>query len=92
LTGVLLDIMIGDIRKRLSNFKERWQNSELFRKSFRNAGFSSAEYFLLQIMTLVATPFFVSRLGVDKYGIWMLANSVMGLFLPIWPIIIQWVS
>ena len=73
--------MTDKIRKWLKHLKNKLnprRRSGLFRRSLRNASFSSTEYIFLQILMFIATPFFVSRLGVDKYGIWMLVNSVMG--------------
>lgn len=53
--------------------------SQDFQKSVRNAAYSSVDYLVLPVLWLVATPVFVSRLGVDGYGIWALANTFMGL-------------
>jgi len=61
----------------ISKFDPR-KRSELFRKSFRNASFNFAEYIVLVILTLITTPLFVHKLGTDKYGIWMLVNSIVG--------------
>jgi O-antigen/teichoic acid export membrane protein len=49
------------------------------RRSLRNAAYNSADYLLLPVLWLVSTPIFVSRLGTDRFGIWMLVNTVMGL-------------
>lgn len=54
------------------------RRSHLFRKALQNASWSSADYILLPILWLFATPFFVHRLGVAEYGIWMLVNSIVG--------------
>lgn len=52
--------------------------SPTFRRSAHNAGWSAADYLVLPLLTLIATPIFVHRLGVEHYGVWMLVNSVMG--------------
>jgi O-antigen/teichoic acid export membrane protein len=54
------------------------QRSPEFRRSLRNVMYSAAGYLLLPILWLLATPTFVSRLGVDRYGIWMLVNTFLG--------------
>lgn len=46
---------------------------------FRNAAFSGLDHLLLPALWLIATPIFVARLGVDRFGIWMLVNSLLGL-------------
>ena len=53
--------------------------SDLFRRSLKNAGWSTADYLVLPILMLATTPFLVNKLGVAQYGIWMLVNSVMGM-------------
>jgi len=55
------------------------RRSDDFRRSLRNATYSSADYLLLPVLWLISTPIFVSRLGTDQFGIWMLANTLMGL-------------
>lgn len=47
--------------------------------ALRNAASSSADYLLAPVIWLVTTPIFVSRLGIEQYGIWMLVNSCIGL-------------
>lgn len=54
------------------------RSSEL-KRSLRNATYSSLDYLLLPILWIVATPILVSQLGTDRYGIWTLANTFMGL-------------
>jgi O-antigen/teichoic acid export membrane protein len=54
------------------------RRSHDFRRSLRNAVYSTADYLLLPILWLITTPIFVSRLGVDQYGIWMLVNTFLG--------------
>jgi O-antigen/teichoic acid export membrane protein len=46
--------------------------------NLRNAVWSIADHLVLPLSLLVATPFFVQRLGVHQYGVWMLVNSVIG--------------
>jgi O-antigen/teichoic acid export membrane protein/glycosyltransferase involved in cell wall biosynthesis len=45
----------------------------------RNALYSLAEYAVVPLLTLAATPYLIHRLGLDVYGIWMLVNSIVGL-------------
>lgn len=51
--------------------------SKDFKRSLRNAIYSIVDYLLLPILWLITTPIFVSRLGVDLYGIWMLSNTFL---------------
>ena len=46
-----------------------------FRRGMRNGGYSVADHLLYGILLLIATPIFVSYLGVERYGIWMLSNT-----------------
>lgn len=46
--------------------------SQNFRNSFWNL-FGTASYPFLVVVT---TPFFIKKLGVDQYGIWVLINSI----------------
>lgn len=64
---------------RLINHFDPRLRSEDFRRSLRNAAYSSADYLLLPVLWLISTPFFISRLGTDRFGIWMLVNTLMGL-------------
>ena len=43
----------------------------------KNSIWNIAEVVLYPLGLLVATPLFINRLGVDQYGIWMLANSII---------------
>lgn len=52
--------------------------SEIFQRSIRNASFSTIEYIITPLLYIISTPFLVHRLGINHYGIWMLANSVAG--------------
>jgi O-antigen/teichoic acid export membrane protein len=54
------------------------QRSESARRSIRNAAYSVAEYLLSSLLMILAAPFLVSRLGVEHYGIWVLANALVG--------------
>src|ERR1035438_6753012 len=54
------------------------RRSPKFQRSLRNSSYSLADYLLLPVLWIVATPIFLRRLGVDQYGIWMLVNTVMG--------------
>lgn len=42
----------------------------------RNAAYNTLDTAALPILMLAATPFVLPRLGLEKYGIWMLANSI----------------
>ena len=73
--------MINKIKQFFRNLPNKLnprKRSELFQRSLKNASFSSADYLVLPVLWLIATPFFVSRLGTDEYGIWMLVNSFLG--------------
>jgi len=47
-------------------------------RSARNAAFSAADYLLAPLLMILAAPFLVSRLGLDRYGIWVLVNALVG--------------
>jgi len=47
-------------------------------RSARNAAYSAADYLLAPLLMILAAPFLVSRLGLERYGIWMLANALVG--------------
>ncbi len=47
-------------------------------RSARNAAYSAADYLLAPLLMILAAPFLVSRLGLDRYGIWVLANALVG--------------
>jgi O-antigen/teichoic acid export membrane protein len=49
------------------------------RRSARNAMWNSVDYVVLPAALLFLTPFFVSRLGAQQFGIWVLANAIAGL-------------
>ena len=44
----------------------------------RNVLFSSMDHLLLPVLWLVAMPIFVTKLGIDRFGVWMLVNSLLG--------------
>lgn len=52
--------------------------SEIFKRSIWNASYSTIEYIATPLLYLFSTPFLVHQLGINHYGIWMLANSVAG--------------
>ena len=52
--------------------------SELFRRGFRNSVFSLSEYISIPILYIVITPILVKYLGLNRYGILMLASAVTG--------------
>jgi len=66
-----------NIKKLFKQFDHR-KKSEDYKASVKNAFFNSAETILYPILWLIATPFFVTYLGTEQYGIWMLVNGFMG--------------
>jgi O-antigen/teichoic acid export membrane protein len=54
------------------------RNSSRFRVSAGNSAFSIAEYLAQPAAMLVAAPFLVHHLGLQQYGIWMLASAILG--------------
>lgn len=52
--------------------------SEDGRRGIRNAAYNTADSLLSPMLMIVAAPFLVSRLGWEQYGIWMLANALLG--------------
>lgn len=65
------------VNRLISRFDPRSRSGD-FRRSVRNAAYSSADYLLLPILWLISTPIFVAHLGTDRFGIWMLVNTLMG--------------
>ncbi len=57
---------------------QEWRDNAVLRRCLNNAAYSSADYLLLPVLWVLATPLFVSRLGTEHYGIWMTVNSVLG--------------
>jgi O-antigen/teichoic acid export membrane protein len=51
--------------------------SILKRREFRNSAWNTADVLLLPMLMLLATPFFIKRLGPADYGIWMIVNSIV---------------
>ncbi|UTW63410.1 hypothetical protein KFE98_04415 [bacterium SCSIO 12741] len=43
--------------------------------SFQNAFWSVLEVIIYPLVLLLATPFFIEKLGVEMYGLWMLING-----------------
>lgn len=52
--------------------------SDEFRRSLRNSSWSLVDYLLHPILLVPVTPFLVFRLGVERFGIWMLVSAVTG--------------
>ena len=75
--GNILFRLITLAKKHIHQIDPR-NRSDDFSRSVRNAAYSSADYLLLPILWLISTPIFVSRLGTDQFGIWMLVNTLMG--------------
>jgi O-antigen/teichoic acid export membrane protein len=53
-------------------------SSRNFRESASNAAYCIAEYFAQPAAMLLAAPFLVRHLGLQQYGIWMLASAILG--------------
>ena len=77
-------LKVSTINKAFRKFKlliqklDPRQRSQDFQRSLRNAVYSTADYLLLPVLWFITIPIFVSRLGVDQYGIWMLVNTFLG--------------
>src|SRR6266849_5894746 len=56
------------------------RRSRTFLKSASNAWYSVADYLAQPALLLAVTPLLVRRLGLDQYGIWMLATALTGSF------------
>ena len=61
----------------LASFDPR-NRSEEFRRSLRNASWSILDYLVLPLLLLLVTPFLVFKLGIGRYGVWMLVNALTG--------------
>lgn len=61
---------LKDIFSHLLDFKKT--------KNFRNSYWSLLEFAIYPLLMLLATPFFIEKLGVEQLGIWMLINSIIG--------------
>lgn len=66
------------IRRIAANF-DIGRRSEEFRSALRNSVFNSADHLLLPLLWLVSTPIFIAELGTARFGLWMVANSAIGL-------------
>jgi O-antigen/teichoic acid export membrane protein len=49
------------------------------RPHLKSAGWSSAEYVFYPVLMFIATPVLVANLGLERYGLFMLVNSIAGL-------------
>lgn len=65
------------IRLGLLSWDPRGRSSE-FRRSLRNAVYNSLDYAIVPILWLVATPIFISGLGLDQFGVLLLVFTLMG--------------
>lgn len=54
------------------------RRSRIFHGSLSNSAYSLMEYIAQPALMLVSAPFLVGRLGLDRYGIWMLVASFTG--------------
>jgi len=55
------------------------KRSELFRSSFKNAGWSTVDSIASPLLMVVSAPLLVRALGVEQYGLWILVYSIVGL-------------
>ncbi len=46
-------------------------------KNLSNAAWSSVDAVVYPALMLMATPFFISKLGVELYGLWMFVNTII---------------
>src|SRR5713101_3019503 len=51
---------------------------ENVRRHVDNALYSVVDSLALPILMFFATPFLVSRLGLEKYGAWIIVNALVG--------------
>src|SRR3974390_2286005 len=60
--------------------KELWslRKSKAFLGGASNATYSVIEYAAQPFLMVLSARFLVSKLGVDRYGIWMLASAISG--------------
>ena len=65
------------IKEGLQSWDPRRRSGE-FRSSLRNAVYSSLDHATVPILWLVATPIFVSGLGLDQFGVFTLAYALLG--------------
>ena len=54
------------------------RRSDFLKRSIRNASFPTIEFIVTPLLYLFSTPYLVHNLGVNHYGIWMLANAITG--------------
>ncbi len=65
------------LQYRIRELLLRFKHSETLRRSSKNAGWSGLSFLAAPLLQLLATPYFLSKLGPETYGIWMLINSVI---------------
>src|SRR3954469_12927835 len=42
----------------------------------KNSVWTFLEFTLYPVLMIVATPFFIGKLGIEQYGLWMLVNTI----------------
>lgn len=47
------------------------------RKEFSNSVWNMTDMLILPFLMLLFTPFFISRIGAEQYGLWMFVNSIV---------------
>ena len=50
-----------------------------FKDVLSNIKYSALDYFINPILYIISTPILISKLGLDQYGILIIANSVVGI-------------
>ena len=70
--------MLAQLKADLASLDPR-KRSQDFKRGARNASYSVAGHLLLPVLWLISTPIFVSHLGIDRYGIWMLTSALLGM-------------
>ena len=63
----------------LTNLPWLKDRSQDFRRGLANASFNSAGAVFVPLVWLIAMPYFLHKLGGERFGIWMLINTVLGL-------------
>lgn len=55
------------------------KKSELFKNSFKNAGWSTLDSIVSPLLMVISAPLLVRAFGVEQYGLWILVHSIVGL-------------
>lgn len=68
----------GSSRRSIRQILSSLQGSRHFRDSAGNAFYCVSEYIAQPLSMLVAAPYLVHKLGLQQYGVWMLASAILG--------------